>query len=97
MACIVQQAILKHIILFIAIGHKKKKQLFIQKLHHPNYLKKALYYHELLEKGDIESQTALANEKYEGQTNLGAIETIMLLLRRYKVLRKSRSDYSATI
>ena len=28
----------------IAIGHKKKKQLVTQKLQHPNYLKKALYY-----------------------------------------------------
>ena len=46
----------------INIGHKKKKQLLIQKLHHPNYLKKALYYHELLEKGYVQSQTALAKQ-----------------------------------
>ena len=44
----------------IAIGHQKEKQLLTQKLHHPNYLKKALYYHELLEKGYVQSQTALA-------------------------------------
>ena len=44
----------------IAIGHKPQKQLVTQKLHHPNYLKRALYYHELLDKGHIESQTALA-------------------------------------
>ena len=41
-----------------------KKQLLTQKLHYPNYLKKALYYHELLEKGHVQSQTALA--KYVG-------------------------------
>ena len=46
----------------IAIGHKKKKQLLTQKLHHPNYLKRALYYHELLEKGYVQSQTALAKQ-----------------------------------
>ncbi|MDE0554230.1 MAG: hypothetical protein OXI24_08460 [Candidatus Poribacteria bacterium] len=46
----------------IAIGHKPQKQLVPQKLHHPNYLKRALYYHELLDKGYIESQTALAKQ-----------------------------------
>ena len=46
----------------IAIGPEKKKQLLTQKLHHPNYLKKALYYHELLEKGHVQSQTALAKQ-----------------------------------
>ncbi len=44
----------------IAIGQKKKKQLVTQKLHHPNYLKRAMYYHELLEKGHVQSQRALA-------------------------------------
>ena len=46
----------------IAIGHKPKKQFVTQKLHHPNYIKKALYYQELLEKGYFESQTALAKQ-----------------------------------
>ena len=46
----------------IAIGHKPQKQLVTQKLHHPNDLKKALYYHELLEKGYVQSQTALAKQ-----------------------------------
>ncbi len=44
----------------IAIGHKPQEKLVTQKLQHPNYLKKALYYHELLEKGHVQSQTALA-------------------------------------
>ena len=44
----------------IAIGPEKKKQLVTQNLHHPNHLKRSLYYHELLDKGHIESQTALA-------------------------------------
>ena len=35
----------------IAIGHKPQKKLVTQKLHHPNYLKRALYYQELLDKG----------------------------------------------
>ena len=48
----------------IAIGHKPQKQLLTQKLRHPNYLKRALYYHELLEKGHVQSQRALA--KYVG-------------------------------
>ena len=46
----------------IAIGHKPKKQFVTQKLHHPNYIKKVLYYQELLEKGYFESQTALAKQ-----------------------------------
>ena len=46
----------------IAIGHKPQKQLVTQKLHHPNYLKRALYYHELLEKGYFQSQSALAKQ-----------------------------------
>ncbi len=46
----------------IAIGHKPQKQLVTRKLHHPNYLKKAMYYHELLEKGYVQSQTALAKQ-----------------------------------
>ena len=46
----------------IAIGHKPQKQLVTQKLQHPNYLKRALYYHELLEKGYVQSQTALAKQ-----------------------------------
>ncbi|MCY3681651.1 MAG: hypothetical protein OXH16_09650 [Gemmatimonadetes bacterium] len=44
----------------IAIGHEPQKQFVTQKLHHPNYLKKALYYQELLEKGHVYSQMALA-------------------------------------
>ena len=46
----------------IAIGHKPQKQFLPQKLHHPNYLKRALYYHELLDNGYVQSQTALAQQ-----------------------------------
>ena len=54
----------------IAIGPEKKKQFVTQKLHHPNYIKKAMYYHELLEKGHIESQTELAKRVGISRTNL---------------------------
>ena len=46
----------------IAIGHKPQKKLVTQKLHHPNYLKRALYYQELLDKGYFLSQSALAEQ-----------------------------------
>ena len=63
----------------IAIGHKPQKQLVTQKLHHPNYLKKALYYHELLEKGYVQSQTALAK-----QVGISRTKT-RLILRLHKL------------
>ncbi|MCY3680066.1 MAG: hypothetical protein OXH16_01620 [Gemmatimonadetes bacterium] len=46
----------------IEIGPEPPKKIVTQKLHHPNYLKRSLYYHELLNKGHIESQTALAEQ-----------------------------------
>lgn len=46
----------------IALGLEKKKQFITRKLHHPNHLKRSLYYHELLEKGYVQSQTALAKQ-----------------------------------
>ncbi|MCY3682866.1 MAG: hypothetical protein OXH16_15805 [Gemmatimonadetes bacterium] len=46
----------------IAIGHKPSEKFVTQKLHHPNYLKRAVYYQELLEKGHVQSQTALAKQ-----------------------------------
>ena len=46
----------------IAIGQEKKLQFVTRKLHHPNHLKRSLYYQELLEKGYVQSQTALAKQ-----------------------------------
>ena len=37
-------------------------QFVTQKLCHPNHLKRAMYYHELLENGYVESKTALAKK-----------------------------------
>ena len=68
----------------IAIGHKKKKQLLTQKLHHPNYLKRALYYHELLEKGYIESQTALAEQVGISRTKTRLILKLLKLDEKIK-------------
>lgn len=57
-----------------------------QKLHHPNYLKRALYYHELLDKGDIESQTALAKQ-------VGISRTKTRLILRLPKLDKEIKDF----
>ena len=46
----------------IEIGPEPPKKIVTQKLHHSNYLKRSLYYHELLEKGHVQSQTALAKQ-----------------------------------
>ena len=78
----------------IAIGHKKKKQLLTQKLHHPNYLKKALYYHELLEKGYVQSQTALAKQVGISRTKTRLILQLLKLDAEIKdfILRIDDSD-----
>ena len=68
----------------IAIGHEKKKQLLTQKLHHPNYLKKALYYHELLEKGYVQSQTALAKQVGISRTKTRLILQLLKLDEKIK-------------
>ena len=68
----------------IAIGHKKKKQLLTQKLHHPNYLKKSLYYHELLEKGHVQSQTALAKQVGISRTKTRLILKLLKLDEKIK-------------
>ncbi len=78
----------------IAIGHKKKKQLLIQKLHQPNYLKKALYYHELLEKGYVQSQTALAKQVGISRTKTRLILQLLKLDEKIKdfILNLDDSD-----
>ncbi len=63
----------------IAIGHKTKKQFVTQKLQHPNYLKKALYYQELLEKGHVQSQSALAKQVGISQTKIHLILQLLKL------------------
>ena len=78
----------------IAIGHKPQKQLVTQKLHHPNYLKRALYYHELLDKGYIESQTALAKQVGISRTQTRLILQLINLDTEIKdfILRLDDSD-----
>ena len=78
----------------IAIGHKKKKQLLIQKLHHPNYLKRATYYHELLEKGHVQSQTALAKQVGISRTKTRLILQLLELDEEIKdsILKIDDSD-----
>ena len=78
----------------IAIGHKPQKQLLIQKLHHPNYLKKALYYHELLEKGHVQSQRALAQQVGISQTKVHLILQLLKLDEEIKdfILKLDDSD-----
>ena len=78
----------------IAIGQKKKKQLLTQKLHHPNYLKKALYYHELLEKGHVQSQTALAKQVGISRTKTRLILQLLKLDEEIKdfILKIDDSD-----
>ena len=68
----------------IAIGHKPQKQFVTQKLHHPNYLKKALYYHELLEKGHVQSQTALAKHVGISRTKTRLILRLLNLDEKIK-------------
>ena len=78
----------------IAIGHKPQKQLDTRKLHHPNYLKRALYYHELLDKGYIESQTALAKQVGISTTQTRLILQLLKLDEEIKnfILRLDDSD-----
>ena len=78
----------------IAIGHKPQKQLPTQKLHHPNYLKRALYYQELLDKGDIESQTALAKQVGISRTQTRLILQLLKLDEKIKdfILKIDDSD-----
>ena len=78
----------------IAIGHKPKKQFVTQKLHHPNYIKKALYYHELLEKGHVQSQTALAKQVGISRTKTRLILQLLKLDEEIKdfILKIDDSD-----
>ena len=78
----------------IAIGHKKKKQLLTQKLQHPNYIKKALYYHELLEKGYVQSQSALAKQVGISRTKTRLILQLLKLDEKIKdfILKIDDSD-----
>ena len=63
----------------IAIGNKPQKQLLIQKLQHPNYIKKALYYRELLDNGHVQSQRALAKQVGISQTKVHLILQLLKL------------------
>ena len=78
----------------IAIGHKPQKQLLTQKLHHPNYIKKALYYHELLEKSHVQSQRALAQQVGISQPKIHLILQMLKLDEEIKsfILRLDDSD-----
>ena len=78
----------------IAIGHKPQKQLVTQKLHHPNDLKRALYYHELLEKGHVQSQTALAKQVGISRTKTRLILRLLKLDEKIKdfILKIDDSD-----
>ena len=70
--------------LIIAIGHKPPEKFVTQKLHHPNYLKKALYYQELLEKGHVQSQTALAKQVGISRTKTRLILRLLKLDEKIK-------------
>ena len=78
----------------IAIGHKPQKQLDTRKLHHPNYLKRALYYHELLENDHIESQAELAKQVGISRTQTRLILQLPKLDEEIKdfILRLDDSD-----
>lgn len=78
----------------IAIGHKPQKQLLTQKLHHPNYIKKALYYHALLEKGYVQSQRTLAQQVGISQTKVHLILQLLKLDEEIKdfILKLDDSD-----
>ena len=78
----------------IAIGHKKKKQLVTQKLQHPNYLKKALYFQELLEKGHAQSQRILAKQVGISQPKIHLILQMLKLDEEIKdfILKLCDSD-----
>ena len=78
----------------IAIGHKKKKQLVTQKLQHPNYLKKAMYYQELLEKGHVQSQRILAKQVGISQPKIHLILQMLKLDEEIKdfILKLCDSD-----
>jgi len=78
----------------IAIGHKPPEKLITQKLHHPNYLKRALYYHELLENDHIESQTALAKQVGISRTKTRLILRLLKLDEKIKdsILNLDDSD-----
>ena len=78
----------------IAIGHKTKKQLVTQKLLHPNYLKRAMYYHELLDKGHVQSQRALAKHVGISQPKIHLILQMLKLDEEIKdfILKLDDSD-----
>ena len=78
----------------IAIGHKPQEPLVTQKLHHPNDLKRARYYQELLEKGHIESQTALAKRVGISRTKTRLILQLLKLDEEIKdfILKIDDSD-----
>ena len=78
----------------IAIGLEKKLQFITHKLHHPNHLKRALYYHELLENDHVESQTALAKQVGISRTQTRLILQLLKLDEKIKdfILKIDDSD-----
>ena len=78
----------------IAIGHKKKKHLVTRKLQHPNYLKRALYYQELLDNGHVQSQRALAKQVGISQPKIHLILQLLKLDEKIKdfILKIDDSD-----
>ena len=60
-------------------GRMPKKQLVIEQLRHPNYIKRALYYQELLETGQVQSQRALAEHSGISQTKVHSILKLLQL------------------
>ncbi len=78
----------------IAIGHKTETQLVTRKLLHPNYLKRALYYQELLKKGHVQSQRALAKHVGISQPKIHLILQMLKLDEEIKdfILKLDDSD-----
>ena len=68
----------------IGIGLAKKIQFVTRKLRHPNHLKRAMYYHELLENDHVESKTALAKKAGISRTQTRLILQMLKLDEKIK-------------
>ncbi len=70
----------------IALGHEKNFQFITRKLHHPNHLKRALYYQELIDGEHVESKADLARRA-------GISRTQTRLILRMGELDKEIKDF----
>ena len=61
------------------IGKMPEKQPVIAEVHSPNVIKRALYYHELLKSGQVQSQRELAKRAGISQTQINHILKLLTL------------------